>query len=85
MPRRREVPKRKITPDPKYKDKLVAKMTPIVTAEWLRERKRLLTIYLDLALELRIAKLLEPTWHELSTEIAEMLVGRRGVLNHLHR
>ncbi len=25
MPRRREVPKRKITPDPKYKDKLVAK------------------------------------------------------------
>jgi small subunit ribosomal protein S7 len=27
MPRRREVPKRKITPDPKYKDKLVAKFT----------------------------------------------------------
>ena len=25
MPRRREVPKRKITPDPKFKDKLVAK------------------------------------------------------------
>ncbi len=25
MPRRREVPKRKITPDPKYRDKLVAK------------------------------------------------------------
>ena len=25
MPRRREVPKRNITPDPKYKDKLVAK------------------------------------------------------------
>ena len=27
MPRRREVPKRRITPDPKYKDKLVAKFT----------------------------------------------------------
>ena len=27
MPRRREVPKRKITPDPKYKDRLVAKFT----------------------------------------------------------
>ncbi len=27
MPRRREVPKRKIIPDPKYKDKLVAKFT----------------------------------------------------------
>jgi small subunit ribosomal protein S7 len=27
MPRRREVPKRKITPDPKYRDKLVAKFT----------------------------------------------------------
>ena len=27
MPRRREVPKRKILPDPKYKDKLVAKFT----------------------------------------------------------
>ena len=25
MPRRREIPKRRITPDPKYKDKLVAK------------------------------------------------------------
>ena len=27
MPRRRDVPKRKITPDPKYKDKLVSKFT----------------------------------------------------------
>jgi len=27
MPRRRDVPKRKITPDPKYRDKLVAKVT----------------------------------------------------------
>jgi len=27
MPRRREVPKRLITPDPKYKDKLVSKFT----------------------------------------------------------
>jgi small subunit ribosomal protein S7 len=27
MPRRRAVPKRKITPDPKFKDKLVAKFT----------------------------------------------------------
>ncbi len=27
MPRRREVPKRKITPDPKYKDKLISKFT----------------------------------------------------------
>ena len=27
MPRRRDVPKRKITPDPKYHDKLVAKFT----------------------------------------------------------
>jgi small subunit ribosomal protein S7 len=27
MPRRREVPKRKITPDPKFKDKLIAKFT----------------------------------------------------------
>src|SRR5262252_7485159 len=27
MPRRRDVPKRKILPDPKYKDKLVAKFT----------------------------------------------------------
>ncbi|HEV8245260.1 MAG TPA: 30S ribosomal protein S7, partial [Polyangiaceae bacterium] len=30
MPRRRDVPKRKITPDPKYKDKLVAKFTNCV-------------------------------------------------------
>ena len=27
MPRRREVPKRRITPDPKFKDKLVSKFT----------------------------------------------------------
>jgi small subunit ribosomal protein S7 len=27
MPRRREVPKRKIIPDPKFKDKLVTKFT----------------------------------------------------------
>jgi small subunit ribosomal protein S7 len=27
MPRRREVPKRKILPDPKYKDKLISKFT----------------------------------------------------------
>jgi small subunit ribosomal protein S7 len=27
MPRRRDVPKRKFIPDPKYKDKLVAKFT----------------------------------------------------------
>jgi small subunit ribosomal protein S7 len=27
VPRRRDIPKRKITPDPKYKDKLVAKFT----------------------------------------------------------
>jgi len=27
MPRRREVPKRKITPDPKFKDRLVSKFT----------------------------------------------------------
>ena len=27
MPRRREVPKRRIIPDPKYKDKLVSKFT----------------------------------------------------------
>ena len=27
MPRRREVPKRRIIPDPKFKDKLVAKFT----------------------------------------------------------
>ncbi len=30
MPRRREVPKRKITPDPKYKDRLVAKFTNVL-------------------------------------------------------
>jgi small subunit ribosomal protein S7 len=30
MPRRGEVPKRKIVPDPKYKDRLVAKMTNTV-------------------------------------------------------
>ena len=30
MPRRREVPKRKILPDPKYRDRLVAKFTNIV-------------------------------------------------------
>lgn len=30
MPRRGEVPKRKIIPDPKYKDRLVAKMTNAV-------------------------------------------------------
>jgi small subunit ribosomal protein S7 len=30
MPRRGEVPKRKTTPDPKYKDRLVAKMMNIV-------------------------------------------------------
>ena len=30
MPRRREVPKRKITPDPKHKDKLVAKFTNVL-------------------------------------------------------
>lgn len=34
------------------KNKLIAKMTPIVLAEWLRERKRLITIYLDHALDL---------------------------------
>ncbi|MEI6243916.1 MAG: hypothetical protein WCQ64_02625 [Acidobacteriota bacterium] len=34
------------------RDKLIARMTPIVSAEWLRERKRLITGYLDLALEL---------------------------------
>jgi small subunit ribosomal protein S7 len=33
MPRRRDVPKRKITPDPKYKDKLVAKFTNSIMAE----------------------------------------------------
>lgn len=31
---------------------LVQRMTPIVTAEWLRSRKRVLTEYIDLALEL---------------------------------
>ncbi|MFM2419135.1 MAG: hypothetical protein RL385_3858, partial [Pseudomonadota bacterium] len=30
MPRRREVPKRKITPDPKYRDRMVAKFTNVV-------------------------------------------------------
>ncbi len=30
MPRRREVPKRKITPDPKYHDRLVAKFTNVL-------------------------------------------------------
>ncbi len=30
MPRRREVPKRPITPDPKYKDKLVAKFMNVL-------------------------------------------------------
>ncbi len=30
MPRRREVPKRHITPDPKYKDKLVAKFMNVI-------------------------------------------------------
>ena len=30
MPRRRDVPKRKITPDPKFKDKLVAKFTNVI-------------------------------------------------------
>ena len=33
MPRRREVPKRKITPDPKYKDKLVSKFTNTLMLE----------------------------------------------------
>jgi small subunit ribosomal protein S7 len=33
MPRRRDVPKRKITPDPKYKDKLVAKFTNCVMSD----------------------------------------------------
>ncbi|MEI6669428.1 MAG: hypothetical protein WCP29_14850 [Acidobacteriota bacterium] len=32
--------------------RLVTNMTPIVLAEWQRERKRLITIYLDLALQL---------------------------------
>jgi len=30
MPRRREVPKRKILPDPKYRDRLVAKFTNVL-------------------------------------------------------
>lgn len=30
MPRRREVPKRKITPDPKYHDRMVAKFTNVL-------------------------------------------------------
>lgn len=30
MPRRREVPKRRITPDPKYHDRLVAKFTNVL-------------------------------------------------------
>lgn len=30
MPRRREVPKRKITPDPKYQDRLVAKFNNVL-------------------------------------------------------
>jgi small subunit ribosomal protein S7 len=33
MPRRREVPKRRITPDPKFKDKLVAKFTNSLMAD----------------------------------------------------
>src|SRR5215813_8011336 len=33
MSRRRDVPKRKITPDPKYKDKLVAKFTNSVMSD----------------------------------------------------
>ncbi|HTU63547.1 MAG TPA: 30S ribosomal protein S7 [Polyangiales bacterium] len=33
MPRRREVPKRKITPDPKYRDRMVAKFTNVVMLE----------------------------------------------------
>ena len=33
MPRRRDVPKRKITPDPKFKDKLVAKFTNCVMSD----------------------------------------------------
>ena len=33
MPRRREVPKRRITPDPKYKDKLVAKFANALMLE----------------------------------------------------
>ena len=30
MPRRREVPKRKILPDPKYRDRMVAKFTNVI-------------------------------------------------------
>ena len=30
MPRRREVPKRKITPDPKFRDRMVAKFTNVI-------------------------------------------------------
>jgi small subunit ribosomal protein S7 len=33
MPRRREVPKRKITPDPKFRDRMVAKFTNIIMIE----------------------------------------------------
>jgi len=33
MPRRREVPKRKITPDPKFNDKLLAKLMNIIMKE----------------------------------------------------
>ena len=33
MPRRREVPKRRINPDPKYKDKLVAKFMNTVMVD----------------------------------------------------
>jgi small subunit ribosomal protein S7 len=33
MPRRREVPKRKILPDPKFRDRMVAKFTNVVMAQ----------------------------------------------------
>jgi len=33
MPRRREVPKRKITPDPTFRDRMVAKFTNVVMLE----------------------------------------------------
>ena len=33
MPRRREVPKRRINPDPKYKDKLIAKFMNTVMVD----------------------------------------------------
>ena len=33
MPRRREVPKRKITPDPKYRDRLVAKFCNVLMVD----------------------------------------------------